>query len=65
MDGVSVESSRYKDRIHDLKKVHSKTHFLSLEPLLGPLCDLALDGIEWVIAGESLDRIFENVKSNG
>jgi protein gp37 len=26
-------------------------HFLSLEPLLGPLPSLELNGMEWVIAG--------------
>lgn len=58
--GVSVESSKYKSRISDLKKVRSKTHFLSLEPLLGPLGDLNLDDIEWVIAGgESGPRFHE------
>ena len=41
----------YKRRIEDLKKVDAKIHFLSLEPLLGPLGKLDLDDIEWVIAG--------------
>jgi protein gp37 len=49
--GVSVETAVYKKRIDDLKKVDAKIHFLSLEPLLGPLGKLELDDIEWVIAG--------------
>ncbi|MFY9871615.1 MAG: DUF5131 family protein [Candidatus Nitrosopolaris sp.] len=49
--GVSVENMVYKRRIEDLKKVDAKIHFLSLEPLLGPLGKLDLDDIEWVIAG--------------
>jgi protein gp37 len=49
--GVSVETAVYKKRIDDLKKVDTKIHFLSLEPLLGPLGKLDLHDIEWVIAG--------------
>jgi protein gp37 len=49
--GVSVETGVYKRRIDDLKTVDAKIHFLSLEPLLGPLGKLHLDDIEWVIAG--------------
>jgi protein gp37 len=49
--GVSVESADQYDRIHDLAKVPAAVRFLSCEPLLGPLPDLPLDGIDWVIAG--------------
>ena len=49
--GVSVETTLYKERINDLRRVRSSIHFLSLEPLLGPLGKLNLSDIEWVIAG--------------
>ena len=49
--GVSVESERWMDRIEILKGTDASTKFLSLEPLLGPLAGLNLDGIDWVIAG--------------
>ena len=49
--GVSVESDRYLDRIDLLRECGAVTKFLSLEPLLGPLPDLNLDGIDWVIVG--------------
>lgn len=49
--GVSVESKFFKKRINDLKNVEAKIHFLSLEPLLGPIGELDLEDIEWVIAG--------------
>lgn len=49
--GVSVESSKYIDRISDLVTVPSKVRFLSLEPLLGSIPGLPLDGIDWVIVG--------------
>jgi protein gp37 len=50
--GVSVESARYLPRIDDLRTVEdAAVRFLSLEPLLGPLGGLRLDGIDWVIVG--------------
>ena len=49
--GVSVESTDHYDRVHDLAKVPAAVRFLSCEPLLGPLPDIPLDGIDWVIAG--------------
>lgn len=49
--GVSVESKRYIPRIDHLRKTGARTKFLSLEPLLGPLDELNLNGIDWVIVG--------------
>lgn len=49
--GVSVESEDYKFRIESLRKTPAKVKFLSLEPLLGDLGVLNLEGIDWAIAG--------------
>lgn len=49
--GVSVENAKYAARIDDLRHVRSKVRFLSVEPLLGPIPNLALSGIHWVIVG--------------
>jgi protein gp37 len=49
--GVSVESEKYVSRIDDLRNSAAHVKFLSLEPLLGPLCKLDLRGINWVIVG--------------
>lgn len=49
--GVSVESERYLSRVDNLRSTHAKVKFLSLEPLLGPLHNLNLSDIDWVIAG--------------
>lgn len=49
--GVSVESQEYVDRIDYLRQTGAKTKFLSLEPLLGPLVNLDLSGIDWAIVG--------------
>jgi protein gp37 len=49
--GVSVENAAALSRIDDLRHVPASVRFLSCEPLLGPLDDLNLTGIGWVIAG--------------
>ena len=49
--GVSVESSEHFDRIDHLRSTRAKVKFLSLEPLLGPLPDMNLQGIDWAIVG--------------
>jgi protein gp37 len=49
--GVSVEDARVLGRIDDLRQVPAQVRFLSCEPLLGPMNDLNLEGIAWVIVG--------------
>ena len=49
--GVSVESQEYTFRIEHLRETDAHIKFLSLEPLLGPLTNLKLEGIDWVIVG--------------
>jgi protein gp37 len=49
--GVSVENARYTSRVAELVKVPAAVRFLSVEPLLGPIPRLPLDGIHWVIVG--------------
>lgn len=49
--GVSVEDERVIYRIDHLREVPARIRFLSLEPLIGPLDNLNLTGIHWVIVG--------------
>jgi protein gp37 len=49
--GVSVERADCLHRVTSLAAVPARVRFLSLEPLLGPLPELPLDGIHWVIVG--------------
>jgi protein gp37 len=49
--GVSVEDRKSLKRVDHLKKCGASVKFLSIEPLLEPLPDLDLDGIDWVIVG--------------
>jgi len=48
---VSVETAGYEFRIDDLRATGARIKFLSLEPLLGPLSELNLSAIDWVIVG--------------
>lgn len=49
--GVSVENQTYTKRVFYLQKVPAAVRFLSVEPLLGPIARLPLDGMHWVIVG--------------
>lgn len=49
--GVSVEDAKATYRIADLQKVQAAIRFLSIEPFIGPLGTLDLNGIHWVIVG--------------
>jgi protein gp37 len=49
--GVSVESEHVLNRVQDLKRVPARVRFISCEPLLAPLPNLSLAGIQWVIVG--------------
>ena len=50
--GVTCENSKHYDRIEWLREIElSNIKFLSCEPLLGPMNDINLDGIDWVITG--------------
>ncbi len=49
--GVSVENIDYISRIDHLRETGAEVKFLSLEPLLGPLPNLNMTGIDWVIVG--------------
>jgi protein gp37 len=49
--GVSIENQAYAYRSELLRSVPASIRFLSVEPLLGPIERLPLDGIHWVIVG--------------
>jgi protein gp37 len=55
--GTSVEDGRVVQRIDRLRECDAPVRFLSCEPLIGPLANLDLSGIHWVITGgESGER---------
>jgi len=49
--GVSVEDDDHVRRVDDLRHVPAAVRFISAEPLLGPLPNLDLAGVDWLIAG--------------
>lgn len=49
--GVSVEDNAHLWRIDDLRGVQARIRWISIEPLLGPLPDLDLESIHWVVVG--------------
>jgi protein gp37 len=49
--GVSVEDSEHLFRVNHLHETRAFVKFLSIEPLLGPLDKLDLNGMDWVIVG--------------
>jgi protein gp37 len=49
--GVSVEDGSRASRIRHLREAPAGVRFLSIEPLIGPVGALDLNGIDWVIVG--------------
>ena len=49
--GVSVENQQATSRIAHLQKANASIRFLSIEPLIAPMQQLNLAGIDWVIVG--------------
>jgi protein gp37 len=49
--GVTVENGDYAFRIEDLKQTAAAIKFISFEPLIGPVSQVSLDGINWAIVG--------------
>jgi protein gp37 len=49
--GVSVEDKAALPRVEHLRQTNASVRFLSVEPLLGPVGRINLDGIHWVIVG--------------
>lgn len=54
--GVSVENQDYAHRVDYLRKTSAHLKFLSVEPLLGPIENLNLAEIDWVIVGGESGR---------
>ena len=49
--GTSVEDNRVVDRLDLLRQADAATLFVSFEPLIGPMGNVDLTGIDWVIVG--------------
>ena len=49
--GVTVENADYTFRIDHLRETPAAIKFISFEPLLGPIPNINLEAIDWVIVG--------------
>ena len=49
--GVSVENQVFTHRIADLQATNANVKFLSVEPLIGEITEIDLEGSNWVIVG--------------
>jgi len=75
--GISIESGKYKYRIDYFWYLKARVKFISFEPLIAPVGELDLRGIDWIIVGAEtgkearpmnkkwVDEIFEQTKMTG
>jgi protein gp37 len=49
--GVSIEDRKSLVRLNHLRESNASVKFVSFEPLLGPVGDLDMKGIDWAIVG--------------
>ena len=49
--GTSIEDGTKLSRVHHVRDTMATIRFLSIEPLIGPIGQLDLSGVHWVIAG--------------
>lgn len=54
--GTSVEDASVTSRIDDLRLVPARIRFVSFEPLIGPVGNVDLKGIDWAIVGGESGR---------
>lgn len=54
--GVPAENEKVVQGVEQLRQTKAKVKFLSCEPLLGPLTEMDLTGIDWVIVGGESGR---------
>lgn len=62
--GVSVEDERVIERINFLRETNAYIKFLSCEPLIGPLQNINLENINWVIVGGESGRKARPIKES-
>jgi protein gp37 len=60
--GVTVENKTVMHRIDNLRNTGARVKFLSCEPLLGPLHNMDLKNIDWVIVGGESGRTPRPIK---
>lgn len=59
--GTTIESNAYVWRADHLRATPAAVRFVSAEPLLGPLPDLDIEGIDWLIVGGESGKGFRPI----
>lgn len=62
--GTTVENQDYVCRIDELRKTQAAVKFISFEPLLGPISDVNLSGMDWIIVGGESGKGARPIKSD-
>jgi protein gp37 len=62
--GTSIEDMRVAERADILRRIPAVVRFISYEPALGPLDDLDLTGIDWVIYGGESGKNYRKEDKN-
>jgi len=62
--GVTVESAEYKDRIRLLQEIDAVNKCVFMEPLLGPIGEVDLTGVKWVLCGGESGEGFREVQKD-
>ena len=60
--GTSIENMAVARRADSLRAINAYVRFISAEPLLGPLDELNVEGIQWIIGGGESGAGFRPVK---
>ena len=61
--GTSLENRAQLSRLRHVQAMQASVRFLSIEPMLGPVGKLDLDGIHWVIVGGESGPGFRPIKT--
>ncbi len=60
--GCTVESNQYYHRIAHLRRIPAAIRFISVEPMLSPVSDIDLTGVDWCICGGESGSGFREMK---
>lgn len=62
--GTSVENADVLERIEHLRTVPASVRFISFEPLIGPIGEIDLSGVQWAIVGGESGKSARPIKES-
>jgi protein gp37 len=62
--GTSIENAAVVDRLEHLRKIPAAIRFISFEPLIGPVGQVDLTGVQWAIVGGESGRAARPIQEN-